>query len=95
MDIKTLLPLLVTIGLALVGYVAAYVNSLRMAQRKDQLERVTQQLHDFYGPLYALALIGELAWATIGRHPTADGRDTADPLRCSPAGAHGRTDWKI
>ncbi|HST05370.1 MAG TPA: hypothetical protein VLQ48_11620 [Chloroflexia bacterium] len=44
----------VTIVLALAGYMAAYLNGLRLAQRNQRLERVNKQLGDFYGPLYGL-----------------------------------------
>jgi hypothetical protein len=44
----------VTIVLALAGYMAAYFNNLRLAQRNQRLERVNKQLGDFYGPLYGL-----------------------------------------
>lgn len=50
-----MIPLAVTIGLAFVGYIAAYLNGLRLAQRQERLARVNLQLSDFYGPLLALA----------------------------------------
>jgi hypothetical protein len=44
----------VTIGLAFAGYVATYLNGLRLAQRQARLARMNSQLSDFYGPLFAL-----------------------------------------
>jgi hypothetical protein len=46
--------LVVTIGLAFIGYLATYLNGVRLAQRQARLERVNLQLSDFYGPLFAL-----------------------------------------
>ncbi|WP_256355730.1 hypothetical protein [Streptomyces sp. PKU-EA00015] len=44
----------VTIALAFVGYLATYLNSVRLTQRQERLLRVNRQLSDFYGPLFAL-----------------------------------------
>ncbi|MET9330893.1 hypothetical protein ABZX78_06725 [Streptomyces cellulosae] len=49
-----MIALVATIGLAFVGYVATYLNGLRLAQRQERLARVNRQLSDFYGPLFAL-----------------------------------------
>jgi hypothetical protein len=53
---------LVTIALAIVGYVVKYMNDLAIVRRKDQLERVNRQLSDLYGPLYALTKVGTKTW---------------------------------
>jgi hypothetical protein len=44
----------VTIVLALTGYLAAYLNNLRISQRNQRLERISKQLGELYGPLYGL-----------------------------------------
>ena len=44
------------------GYLLAYRNNLRLNQRKDRLDRITRQLGDLYGPLYALASSSAAAW---------------------------------
>jgi hypothetical protein len=62
MDWKTVATLLVTMLLAGTGYLAKYLNDLRIAQRKDQLERVNAQLRELYGPLYALARASGNTW---------------------------------
>jgi hypothetical protein len=48
------LPVAATILLALGGYFGTYLNNLRIAQRKDRLDRINRQLARFYGPLLAL-----------------------------------------
>ena len=62
MDFKFLLPILVTIFLAFIGYIAKYVNDVHIAKRKDKLERINRQLKDFYGPLLSLTNSSNSAW---------------------------------
>jgi hypothetical protein len=62
MDWTTGLTIAVTVLLALLGYAATYGNNLRLAQRKDRLDRINKQLSDFYGPLLALVSSGDSCW---------------------------------
>ncbi|MEU7030640.1 hypothetical protein AB0A60_28620 [Streptomyces sp. NPDC046275] len=63
-----------TVGLAFVGYLATYVNGLRLAQRQARLTRVNQQLSDFYGPLFALMEANSRAYdAFCERYARPDG----------------------
>ena len=39
---------------AVAGFIAAYLNNLRLARRNDRLSRVNKQLSELYGPLLAL-----------------------------------------
>jgi hypothetical protein len=63
LDTSALLTLSVTILLAGAGFVATYLNNLRLARRKDRLDRVSKQLSDFYGPLLALSGAADRSWA--------------------------------
>jgi hypothetical protein len=45
---------IITVCVAFVGYLATYLNGLRLTQRQERLSRVNRQLSDFYGPLLAL-----------------------------------------
>jgi hypothetical protein len=47
MGLNTALTVLVTVCLALTGY----LYSLFLARRKDRLDRINRQLSDLYGPL--------------------------------------------
>jgi hypothetical protein len=47
---------------AVAGYLLTYRNNLRLSERKDRLDRVTRQLRDFYGPLFATASASKAAW---------------------------------
>ncbi len=62
MDYKTLFGWLVTIAVAVVGLAGKYWNDLRIAERKDRLERTNCQLRDLYGPLFALQRAGAATW---------------------------------
>jgi hypothetical protein len=60
----------VTVVLALIGYVVKYLNDLRLAVRKDRLDRVNRQLSDLYGPLFALDAAGDRLWQEFrARYP--------------------------
>jgi hypothetical protein len=54
--------LAVTALVAITGYVAKYINDLRIAQHAARLDRLNRQLSEFYGPLFALAYAGGEAW---------------------------------
>lgn len=54
--------LILTAVLALTGYVVKYLNDLRLAVRKDRLDRVNRQLSELYGPLFALDRAGYRLW---------------------------------
>jgi hypothetical protein len=62
MDWTTGLTIAVTVLLAFGGYLATYAYNLKLAQRKDRLERVNKQLSDLYGPLYALVSSSASCW---------------------------------
>jgi hypothetical protein len=52
----------VTILLAVAGYVATYVNGLRLQERKDRLDRVNEQLRELYGPMFAISSATHMVW---------------------------------
>jgi hypothetical protein len=62
MQIGAAITLSITVLLALTGYLVTYVINLRLARRKDRLERISRQLSEFYGPLYALQDATNRAW---------------------------------
>ncbi len=67
---------IVTVGLAFIGYLVTYLNGLRLAQRQARLTRVNQQLSDFYGRLFALMEANSRTYDTFSRkYARADGRD--------------------
>jgi hypothetical protein len=52
---------------AVAGYLITYRNNLRLNQRKDRLDRVTRQLSDLYGPLFATASASNATWLVFRR----------------------------
>jgi hypothetical protein len=52
------IPLLI----ALLGFIGAYLNGIRLALQKERIERVNRQLADLYGPLLALVSAGNRSW---------------------------------
>lgn len=74
-----MIALVVTIALAFVGYVAAYLNGLRLAQRHERLARVNRQLSDFYGPMFAITEANSRAFEAFAqRNVRPDGRSPFD-----------------
>ena len=70
MDLNTALTLLVTLCLALTGY----LYTLFLARRRDRLARINRQLRDLYGPLYALSQTGAHVWYSFrSQHRPAKG----------------------
>jgi hypothetical protein len=58
-------PVAVPALVAIVGLLATYWNSLRLAKRKDRLERVNRQLGELYGPLLALTSASNRSWSVF------------------------------
>ena len=62
MDAKTIVTTLVSVLLAVAGYLAAHASRLRLDQRTNQLNRINAQLAELYGPLFALSSATSTAW---------------------------------
>src|SRR5262249_59140004 len=69
----------VAVILAVAGYVATYLNSLRLARRTERLELVNARLDRLYGPLYVASETAVLAYQTLlrrlGRSSVFDAND--------------------
>jgi hypothetical protein len=69
MDLATILPLVISVLLALGGYLFTYFYGKKQEQRKSRLERINRQLDDFYGPLLAIVQSNQTAWDSfIAKH---------------------------
>jgi hypothetical protein len=68
LDWTVVASLAVTLAVALTGFLATYFNGLRLAQRKDRLDRVNRQLSELYGPLLALVSASHHSWEAFRRH---------------------------
>ena len=56
------LTLVVSIVLAFSGYLYTYYKDLHLVQRKERLERISSQLRELYGPLYASTVTSGRIW---------------------------------
>ena len=56
--VTTSLPIL----LAIIGYLATYVNNLIVSQRKEKLDRINRQLSELYGPMFGITHASDIAW---------------------------------
>lgn len=83
----------VTILLALLGYLATYLNSLRLQRRADNLRFVSAQIDELYGPLYVITQTGQMLFATLQVKRHREGRSMEDTG--APAPSRTRTDWHI
>ena len=77
---------------AVAGYLLTYRNNLRLSERRDRLDRVSRQLTEFYGPLFATASAGNAAWALFrsqcgGRAAPSGTRSVPRRMRPPPGGA--------
>jgi hypothetical protein len=61
-QLSVVVSLMVTVFVAATGYGATYLTNLRLARRKDRLDRVNRQLSDLYGPLFAQSEATDRAW---------------------------------
>ncbi|NUO60009.1 MAG: hypothetical protein HOV78_25370 [Hamadaea sp.] len=84
---------IVTVGLAFVGYLMTYLNGLRLAQRQARLARINQQLSDLYGPLFALIEANLRIYdAFLAKHGRPDGRSPFDGE--APATEEALAGWR-
>jgi hypothetical protein len=62
-----IISLMVTVFLALFGYLITYWNNIRVSKRKEKLELITKRISEFYGPLYVSTQTGEKALLSLLR----------------------------
>ncbi len=56
---------IVTIFVALAGYLITYWNNILLSRRTERLNRINKQLNEFYGPLYSLVYSSSKSWVTF------------------------------
>ena len=54
-----------SLSLALVGYLVTFMISRMLARRRDKLEMVNRRLNEFYGPLYVASKAGDIAYRSL------------------------------
>jgi hypothetical protein len=93
MDWEVVLTLSITVLLALLGYGATYAYNLKLARREDRLSRVSRQLSDFYGPLFALSESGASIWNGFRTQYRPGGKAYWDPT--DPPSAAEAEAWRL
>jgi hypothetical protein len=61
MDFQTI-ALIVTVALALLGYLITYQQQLQLSRRKERLDLINRRLDEFYGPLFVSTQASRIAF---------------------------------
>jgi hypothetical protein len=83
--------LAVTVALAFIGYIAAYINNVLIARRRERLDLINRQISDFYGPLYVTTTVGATAYNAL---VTKLGREH-DPDLKEPLSESEFREWRL
>ena len=67
-----------TVILALAGYLITSLSNQELARRQDKLRLVNERLNQFYGPLYVASEAGDIAYRSLLRR---QGKFKSDPIR--------------
>ncbi|OYU55691.1 MAG: hypothetical protein CFE25_00080 [Chitinophagaceae bacterium BSSC1] len=71
----TILTLVGTFFIALIGYIVKYLHDLTLQRRRDNLTYLEKQIGEFYGPLFILGNVGMISFnALIKRLKKEDDR---------------------
>ncbi|HEV3073957.1 MAG TPA: hypothetical protein VHB47_06010 [Thermoanaerobaculia bacterium] len=89
-----LLTLSGTLFAALLGVLGKYLYDLRIARRKDRLDRINAQLKFLYGPLYATDLAGREAWLAF-QHKLRPDDDPHSGMRRQPLTEAGQAERRL
>jgi len=67
-----------TVILALAGYLITTLSAQMLARRQDKLNLVNKRLNEFYGPLYVASEAGNIAYRALLKR---QGKEKSDPIR--------------
>jgi hypothetical protein len=85
--------LIVTVALALLGYLVTYLNNLRLAKRADKLKFVTAQIDELYGPLYVITQTGQILFQALRAKGIK--KEKLSVSEAGPDSTDELTDWRI
>ena len=68
---------ILTVILALSGYLMTTLSAHMLARRRDQLDLVNKRLNEFYGPLYVASEAGNIAYRSLLKR---QGKEKSDPI---------------
>ncbi len=66
-----------SLSLALVGYLVTFMISRMLARRRDKLELVNRRLNEFYGPLFVASKAGDIAYRSLLKK---QGKTKSEPI---------------
>ncbi|HVZ83180.1 MAG TPA: hypothetical protein VG893_05850 [Terracidiphilus sp.] len=70
--------IVLTVILALAGYLITSISNQELARRQDRLRLVNERLNEFYGPLYVASEAGNVAYRQLLER---QGKAKSDPIR--------------
>jgi hypothetical protein len=68
---------ILTVILALGGYLITSFSTHMLARRRDKLDLINKRLNEFYGPLYVASEAGNIAYRSLLNR---QGKDKSDPI---------------
>ena len=68
---------ILTVILALSGYLMTTLSTHMLARRRDKLDLVNKRLNEFYGPLYVASEAGNIAYRSLLKR---QGKDKSEPI---------------
>ena len=69
---------ILTIFVALTGYMITFMSAHMLARRRDKLKLVNKRLNDLYGPLYVASEAGNIAYRSL---LAKQGKTQSEPIR--------------
>ncbi len=69
---------ILTIFVALTGYMITFMSAHMLARRRDKLELVNKRLNELYGPLYVASEAGNIAYRSL---LNKQGKAQSEPIR--------------
>ena len=69
---------ILTIFVALTGYMITFMSAHMLARRRDKLELVNKRLNELYGPLYVASEAGNIAYRSL---LNKQGKTQSEPIR--------------
>ena len=87
------LGLIVTVILAILGFLVTYLNNLRLARRADRLKFITTQIDEFYGPMYVITQTGRILFMALRAKGIEHGRMGAG--EDAPTSQQDISEWRI
>lgn len=90
MDFKSV-TLIVTILLAIIGYLFKYFYELNAQKHNNNLKLINERLENFYGPLYILSIVGMTSYETF----TKVLKKENDPDLLKPLTEEQKSEWMM